>query len=174
MTTHYELLGINKSASFEVIKSAYKSMTQKWHPDKNPATREKAEEQFKIIANAYTALSDPASRASYDAWLVLNKIVVPEKKVDVAFDEDIRVTPDIWSSYMSAMREELAEQQFNTWIRPLQACLSGGKWCIYAPNRFVKDWVIEKYLGRLRDLVDQRGDGSGFQLAIHIGCAPRN
>lgn len=69
MRTHYDNLHVSEKASPEVIKAAYKALSQKWHPDKHPDQREKAERYFKIISQAFELLSDPAARARYDVWL---------------------------------------------------------------------------------------------------------
>ena len=69
MRTHYDNLHVSENASPEVIRAAYKALAQKWHPDRNPDHREKSERYFKIITAAYEVLSDPVSRAEYDAWL---------------------------------------------------------------------------------------------------------
>ncbi|MBG0839024.1 DnaJ domain-containing protein [Ectopseudomonas toyotomiensis] len=69
MRTHYDNLHVSEKASPEVIKGAYKALAQKWHPDKHPSQREKAERYFKIITRAFEVLSDPKARAEYDAWL---------------------------------------------------------------------------------------------------------
>lgn len=69
MRTHYDNLHVSEKASPEVIKGAYKALAQKWHPDKHPDQREKAERYFKIITRAFEVLSDPKVRAEYDAWL---------------------------------------------------------------------------------------------------------
>jgi len=69
MRTHYDNLHVSEKASPEVIKGAYKALAQKWHPDKHPDQREKAERYFKIITRAFEVLSDPKARAEYDAWL---------------------------------------------------------------------------------------------------------
>lgn len=63
--THYELLGISRTASAEEIKRAYRQLAVRWHPDKNP-DQSLAEEKFKAINEAYRILSDSALRASYD------------------------------------------------------------------------------------------------------------
>lgn len=67
--THYQNLHIDRKASAEVIRAAYKALAQKWHPDKNPDQRERAERYFRIISDAFHVLSDPVRRAEYDARL---------------------------------------------------------------------------------------------------------
>ena len=64
---YYEVLGLNKSASEEDIKKAYKSLAKKYHPDLNPNNPE-AEEKFKEINEAYGVLSDADKKAKYDAY----------------------------------------------------------------------------------------------------------
>ena len=63
----YEVLGVNKDASAEDIKRAYRRLAIKYHPDKNPDNKE-AEAKFKECAEAYEVLSDPAKRQRYDQY----------------------------------------------------------------------------------------------------------
>ncbi|MDW7739766.1 MAG: DnaJ C-terminal domain-containing protein [Bacillota bacterium] len=64
---YYELLGVDRKASEKEIKSAYRKMARKWHPDLHPAAEKKeAEEKFKRINEAYEVLKDPDKRARYD------------------------------------------------------------------------------------------------------------
>ncbi|MES1982242.1 MAG: molecular chaperone DnaJ [Pseudomonadota bacterium] len=64
---YYETLGINRDASDEEIKKAYRKLAMKHHPDRNP-DNPKAEEQFKEAKEAYETLSDTQKRASYDQY----------------------------------------------------------------------------------------------------------
>jgi molecular chaperone DnaJ len=64
---YYEVLGVTKDADLAAIKSAYKKLAVKLHPDKNPGDKE-AEEKFKEAAEAYSVLSDSQKRAQYDRF----------------------------------------------------------------------------------------------------------
>ena len=64
---YYEVLGITRDASDQEIKSAYRKLALKYHPDKNPGSKE-AEEKFKEAAEAYSVLSDPEKRTRYDRF----------------------------------------------------------------------------------------------------------
>lgn len=65
---HYDVLEVSPRASAEVIRAAYKSLMQRYHPDKNPDAHDLAKTASRI-AQAYEVLGDPARRAAYDATL---------------------------------------------------------------------------------------------------------
>src|SRR5512139_386783 len=64
----YEILGINKTASEEEIKKAYRKLARKWHPDVNPGRKE-AEQKFKEISQAYDCLGNKEKRKLYDEFV---------------------------------------------------------------------------------------------------------
>jgi curved DNA-binding protein len=64
---YYDILGVNKKATDEEIKRAYRKMAMKYHPDRNPNKKE-AEERFKEINEAYAVLSDQEKRKQYDTF----------------------------------------------------------------------------------------------------------
>src|SRR5688572_30541090 len=63
----YDILGVNRTASAEEIKKAYRKLAIKYHPDKNPGDKE-AEEKFKEAAEAYDVLSTPEKKQRYDQF----------------------------------------------------------------------------------------------------------
>ena len=65
MKDYYKILGLNKNATEDEIKKAYRKFAKKWHPDKN-RDNPKAEEKFKEIQEAYETLSDPKKKETYD------------------------------------------------------------------------------------------------------------
>ena len=63
----YDILGVNRDASDEDIKKSYRKLAMKFHPDRNPDSKD-AEEKFKEAKGAYEILSDPEKRRAYDAY----------------------------------------------------------------------------------------------------------
>ena len=64
---YYSLLGVDKAASPEELKKAFRQLALKYHPDRNPGDKE-SEERFKKVAEAYSVLSDPQKRQNYDRF----------------------------------------------------------------------------------------------------------
>ena len=69
MKTYYQILGIEKSASQAEIKTAYRQLASKYHPDRYAASTKFAEDMMKEINVAYQVLSDTEKRIAYDEWL---------------------------------------------------------------------------------------------------------
>ena len=65
---YYETLGLNKESSPEEIKSAYRKLAKKYHPDVSEETKEVAEAKFKEVSEAYEVLSDPEKKETYDKY----------------------------------------------------------------------------------------------------------
>jgi len=61
---HYEVLGVDRQASADDIKKAYRRLARELHPDVNPSAE--AAERFKLVTHAYDVLSDPQQRQQYD------------------------------------------------------------------------------------------------------------
>jgi chromosomal replication initiator protein len=78
--------------------------------------------------------------------------------------------PEIWIRCLNRLERELSAQQFNTWIRPLQAVHDGGCLRLLAPNRFVMDWVRQQYLNRMQALLTDLGEDS-VQVDVQIGAS---
>jgi chromosomal replication initiator protein len=77
-----------------------------------------------------------------------------------------------WQGCVSCLKNELPSQQFNTWIRPLHAEASAGELRLYAPNRFVLDWVKEKFLSRIKELLTEQYRGADVDVVLEIGAKP--
>ena len=79
----------------------------------------------------------------------------------------------IWQQCVHLLEDELPSQQFNTWIRPLKIDSKAEALTLLAPNRFVKDWVGDKFLARIRELADECSGGQIQDVVIDIGTGQR-
>ncbi len=73
----------------------------------------------------------------------------------------------VWNRCVRDLQAELPEQQFNTWIRPLQAVEDGGVLKLLAPNRFVVDWLQQHYIERILELI--AGAGGASEVVVEVG-----
>jgi chromosomal replication initiator protein len=78
----------------------------------------------------------------------------------------------LWSRCARALENELPEQQFNTWVRPLQSIESEGELHLLAPNRFVVDWVRSNLLARIRTLMLDSGLTVPPAITVEVGSRP--
>ncbi len=77
----------------------------------------------------------------------------------------------VWQQCIDRLQDELPSQQFNTWIRPLQASSNGQSLTLFAPNRFIKDFVSDKFAERISELVREIGPSSPMNVVLEIGSA---
>ena len=75
----------------------------------------------------------------------------------------------LWQQCLSQLENELPEQQFNTWIRPLHAIEKAESLTLLAPNRFVLDWVNEHFLENIQKVVGSRPDAKTMDVQLEIG-----
>jgi chromosomal replication initiator protein len=76
----------------------------------------------------------------------------------------------VWQQCVSRLQDELPSQQFNTWIRPLQASADDELLTLFAPNRFIKDFVSDKYSDRILELVRELQPGRSIDVVLEIGA----
>ncbi|NVK40815.1 MAG: chromosomal replication initiator protein DnaA [Oceanospirillaceae bacterium] len=89
------------------------------------------------------------------------------------------MSTELWEQCLRSLQEEFPAQQYNTWIRPLRAEAAGeGRLVLLAPNRFVRDWVNDRFISRIRQVVcEVTGDISAdvrLEVAQHGGGALRS
>jgi chromosomal replication initiator protein len=77
----------------------------------------------------------------------------------------------LWKQCIRELKAEVAEQPFNTWIRPLQAIEDGQKLTLLAPNRFVVDWLNDHYIDRIQQLAQE--SKAGLVVVIAVGSRER-
>ena len=75
----------------------------------------------------------------------------------------------LWTRCMGALEAELPEQQFNTWVRPLQAMEGTGALKLLAPNRFVVDWINANLLPRIGELLRDESTGDAPIVTVEVG-----
>ncbi|MCI0614467.1 chromosomal replication initiator protein DnaA [bacterium] len=75
----------------------------------------------------------------------------------------------VWNYCVKKLEDEIPGQQFNTWIRPLQAVEEHSVLILLAPNRFVLDWVKEHYLSKIEDVLSVRASENSWTVKLEIG-----
>ncbi|MCL6414238.1 chromosomal replication initiator protein DnaA [Aestuariirhabdus sp. Z084] len=78
---------------------------------------------------------------------------------------------DLWQQSLAILQDELPAQQFNTWIRPLKVEVENNVITLLAPNRFVLEWVGDKFLNRIREVVQELG--ADYSPEVHMAVANR-
>ena len=77
----------------------------------------------------------------------------------------------VWQQCVDRLQDELPSQQFNTWIRPLEASTDGQSLTLFAPNRFIKDFVSDKFSRRINELVAELEPGGDLDVVLEIGSS---
>lgn len=78
----------------------------------------------------------------------------------------------LWQRCLTVLQEELPAQQFSMWIRPLQCVVTDNILTLYAPNRFVLDWVRDKYVNRINELITMTDGEDPYLLRFDVGSKP--
>lgn len=76
---------------------------------------------------------------------------------------------EVWQLCLSRLEEELSAQQFNTWIRPLHTEETKNELRLLAPNRFVMEWVRDRFFERISEIVSDHSDQDDLRLSIDVG-----
>lgn len=117
---YYEILEVSQKASQEVLKAAYKSLMQRYHPDRNPGNAEAAKHSVMVV-QAYEVLSDSSKRAAYDI----------ELELQLVSQNNIRNrTRDILAH--ASLDDRKNEQRWLLWLLMVLAILP--LWFIWAPS----------------------------------------
>jgi len=110
----YSRLGIPKESSPEKIKTAYRSMAMKWHPDKHPGHEIEAKKEFNAISEAYEILKDGVSRGKYDNGLHLD---VPDKEdIDEQFKRYDEIFKEHRDVFMGIDESEIDDPLLKTFV----------------------------------------------------------
>jgi chromosomal replication initiator protein len=79
------------------------------------------------------------------------------------------LSESLWNRCLRVLESELPEQQFNTWVRPLQAIQLDGELKLLAPNRYVIEWLGQNSLPRIRELVRAFSDDPALEVVLDVG-----
>ncbi|MDB5841194.1 MAG: hypothetical protein JWQ23_3146 [Herminiimonas sp.] len=112
--THYDNLKVTRNAPPEIIRAAYKTLSQKFHPDRNPSNPN-ATRTFQMISLAYEVLSDPIRRRDHDDWIARMEA---EQEAAAAASQAAIMVPATQTRVQSGRRAPGA------WIRELRRLAS--------------------------------------------------
>ena len=83
------------------------------------------------------------------------------------------MSESLWNRCLRVLESELPMQQFNTWVRPLQAIERDGEIKLLAPNRYVIEWLGDNSLPRIKELIREFAVGAIPDVVLGCGYAPR-
>ncbi len=81
------------------------------------------------------------------------------------------MTVALWGQCLARLEDELTPQQYNTWIRPLQVEVDGNTLCLLSPNRFVQDWVTDRFRERIEEMLEQMSEDKPPKLVFAVGTS---
>jgi curved DNA-binding protein CbpA len=126
--THYDNLKVARMAPQEVIRAAYKALSQKYHPDKNPGD-EKAARIMAIINTAYGTLADPQRRREHDEWIAAEEWEIEwlesTRQEDGRGKHPVEAPGSAWEPEQPSVRAYLLRRDWKWWAS-LGACLVAG------------------------------------------------
>jgi len=160
---YYQLLGINPSASFMEIKTAYRQKANQWHPDRNPQSAEAAG-RFREIAEAYSVLIDKEKRSAYDS---LTQSTIPKNKANS--DAEVQSESEGTQAYANEMILAAIQLKSNgsTWK---DVCLKlVHKGCPFELAKHIVMALEEQHKKETRSLASELGKKA--IAAICIGLA---
>lgn len=79
------------------------------------------------------------------------------------------MNPAVWQKCLKRLEAELTSQQYNTWIRPLYVVEKTNELSVFAPNRFVRDWIRDKYAVRIETLLTEISPEQPIKMALSVG-----
>ncbi len=166
LRTHYDNLQIARTASDSVIRAAYKVLSQKFHPDKNPDNLSQAEARMKIINEAFRVLSDPLRKAEHDAWIAYNENQLRlEEQTAAPQRSAVAAGSATRQSFMSG-RAEPAGGRLGVMLSKLTGLLC---WVVCLT---LMSFAVLLYLGDLQQDFTVRTDFVlGFGVLTLLGCA---
>jgi hypothetical protein len=127
--THYDNLKVSRGAPQEVVRAAYKALSQKYHPDKNPGD-EKAARIMAIVNTAYGTLSDPVRRKEHDEWIAQEEFEIEwlesTRNDDAAHRHQADTQVQAWPDQVHAVRRPRALLRNWRWWATAGSCLAAG------------------------------------------------
>ena len=123
--THYDNLKVARGAPAEVVRAAYKALSQKYHPDKNPGD-EKAARIMAIVNTAYNTLSDPVRRKEHDEWIASEEWEVEWLESSGAEDGSGRTRPEGWEPHVPEPAPRPRLMRDPRWWLGLAGCFVAG------------------------------------------------
>jgi len=124
--THYDNLKVSRGAPQEVVRAAYKALSQKYHPDKNPGD-ERAARIMAIVNTAYGTLADPQRRKEHDEWIAQEEYEI-ELLESTRQDEPVRNgdAPQAWPGDVDTVRRRRRLLRNWRWWATAVTCLGAG------------------------------------------------